>query len=83
MEGDPIGDLLEVDAYMVVEVLDAAAVRMHSSDPKYRDCCCNPNVGQMDNEDLVVNLGPNINNVVVVMVNTRATQVLKNNFFTL
>ena len=35
MEVDPMGDLLEADAYTVVEVLEAAAMRMHASDQRY------------------------------------------------
>ena len=83
MEVDPTGDLLEVDVYTVVEVLEAAVVRIHSSDPKYQDCCCNPNVGQMSHKDLMVILAPSIGNVVVVAVKTRATEVLKFFFFAL
>ena len=66
-----MGDLLEVDAYTVVEVSEAVAVRMHSSYPKYRDCDCDPNVGQMGHEDLMVILVPSVSNAVVVVVNTR------------
>ena len=68
-----MGALLEADAYTVVEVLEAVVVRMHSSYWKYRDCCCDPNVGQMCHEDLMVILTPNILNEVVVVVNIRAT----------
>ena len=76
-----MGALLEVDTYTVVEVSEAVVVRTHSSDPKYRDCDCDPNVGRMGHQDLVVALGPNICNLIVVLVNTRATEVLKNNYF--
>ena len=38
MEVDPMGDLLEADAYTVVEVSEAVVVRMHASDQRYRDC---------------------------------------------
>ena len=76
MEVDPTGDLLEADTYTVVEVSEAVVVRMHSSDPKYWDCDCDPNVGWMGHEDLVVTLGPNTGNAVVVTVNTRAMEVL-------
>ena len=58
----PTGALLEADAYIVVEVLEAAVVRTHSSDLKYRDCCCDPNMGRMGHEDLMVILAPNISN---------------------
>ena len=40
MEIDPIGDLLEMDMYTVVEVSEAAVVRMHASDNRYGDCDC-------------------------------------------
>ena len=78
-----MGALLEVDIYAVVEVLEAVVVRMHSSDPKYRDCDCDPNVGWMGHKDLMVILAPNINNEVVVMANTRAMEVWKINYFML
>ena len=32
---DPTGDLLEGDAYIVVEVPDDKVVQAHASDPKY------------------------------------------------
>ena len=79
----PTGALLEADMYTVVEVLEAVAVRMHIRDPKYRDCCCNSNVGWLGHEDLMVILAPNINNIVVVIVDTRATEVWKKTYFTL
>ena len=77
-----MGDLLEADIYTVVEVLEAV-VRTHSNDPKYRDCCCDPNMGWMGHEDLMVALPPNISNTVVVVVNTRAMEALKINYFAL
>ena len=72
----PTWALLEVDTYTVVEVLEAAVVRMHSSDLKYQDCCCDPNMGWMGHEDLMVILAPNISNMVVVVVHTRFMEVL-------
>ena len=83
MEVDPTGDLLEADTYTVVGVSEAVAVRKHSNDPKYQDCCCDPNVGWMGHKDLMVILAPNISNVVVVVFSTRAIEVLKNNYFML
>ena len=77
----PTGALLEADAYIVVEVLEAAVVRMHSSDLKYRDCNYDPNMGWMGHEELMVVLASNISNAVVVVVNIRATKVLQNNYF--
>ena len=71
-----MGDLLEADAYTVVKVSEAAAVRMHASDQRYRDCDCDPNMGWMGHEDLVVALGPDTSNAVVVVVNTRAMEFL-------
>ena len=59
----------------MVEVLEAAAVRMHASDQRYRDCDCDPNVGLMGHGDLMVALGPDTSNAVVVAVNTRAMVV--------
>ena len=67
----------------MVEVSEAVVVRMHSSDLKYRDCDCDPNIGWIGHENLVVTLGPNTGNAVVVMVDTKATEVLKNNYFML
>ena len=82
---DPTRDLLKAYAYTVVEVLEAVAVTMHSSDPKYRDCDCDPNVGLMGHKDLMVALGPNIDisNAVVVVVGTRAMVVLQTDCFAL
>ena len=74
---DPTGALLEADAYTVVEVSEAVAVRTHASDPKYQDCDCDPNMGLMGHEDLMVALVPNTSNAVVVVVNTRAMEVLE------
>ena len=58
-------------------------MQAHASVPKQRDCCCDTNVGRMGQDNLMVALAPDISNAVVVVVNTRATQVLKNNFFAL
>ena len=55
-----MGDSLEADVYIVVDLSEAVTVRMHSSDPKYRDCDCGPNMGRMGHEDLMVILAPNI-----------------------
>ena len=79
----PTGVLLEAGTYIVEGVPDAAVVWAHASVPRYRDCCCEPNVGQMSHEDLMVILGHNINNVVVAIASIRAIEVLKNNFFAL
>ena len=78
-----MGDLLEADAYTVVEVLEFPVVRTHSNNPRYQYCDCDPNVGWMGHKDLVVTLGPNTGNAVVVVVNTRAMEVLKNDCFAL
>ena len=75
--------LLEVGMYTVVEVLEAAAARTHASDQKYPYCYCGPNVGLMGYEDLMVALGPDTSNAVVVMVDTRAIKVLQTNCFAL
>ena len=80
---DPIGDLLEADACIVVEVLDDAVVWACASDPKYQYCCCDPNVGLMGHKDLMVTLKHNINNAVVIVANIRATEVWKINYFVL
>ena len=77
---DPTGDLLEADAYTVVEVLEAAVVSTHSSDLKYRDCDCDPNVGWMGHKDLVVALVPDTSNAVVIVINTRAIKVFQINY---
>ena len=80
-----MGDLLEVHMYTVVELSEAAAVWTYSSDLKYQNCDCDPNMGLMGHEDLVVALVPNTNisNAVVVVVGTKATEVLKISYFML
>ena len=78
-----MGDLLEVDMYTLVEVSEAVAVRMHSSDLKYQDCDCDPNMGLMGHEDLMVTLAPDTSNAVVVVADTRVIEVLQTNCFTL
>ena len=78
-----MGDLLEADAYTVEEVPDAAVVQACANDPKYQDCYYDPNVGLMGHEDLMVALGHNINNAVVVVANIRAIEVWKINYFVL
>ena len=85
VEVDPTGALLEADAYTVVEVSEAVVVRMHANVQRYHNCYCDPNVGLMGHEDLVVALAPktNTSNAVVVMVGTRAMEVLQNNNFML
>ena len=40
-------------------------------------------MGQMGHEELMVILAPNISNIVVVMVNIGATEVLQKNYFML
>ena len=72
----PTGGLLEADAYIVEEVPDAVVVQVHASVLRYRDCCYEPNMGWMGHKDLMVILGHNINNVVVVMANIKAREVL-------
>ena len=69
--------LLEVGLYTVVEVLDAAIVRTYVSDQRYQYCDCGPNVGLMGLKDLMVALGPDTSNTVVVVVDPRAMEVLK------
>ena len=78
-----MGDLLEADMYILEEVPDAAVVWAHDNDPKYQDCYCDPNVGLMGHEDLMVTLGHNTNNMVVVLANIGATEVWKINYFVL
>ena len=80
---NPTGDLLEVDAYTVEEVPDAAVVQAHANDLKYRYCYCDPNVGLMGHKDLMVTLGHIINNAVVVVANIKAMEVWKIIFFVL
>ena len=75
--------LLEADTYTVVEVSEVVAVRTHSSDPKYQECDCDPNMCLMDHEDLMVALTPNTSNAVVVMADTRVMEVLQINCSTL
>ena len=70
--------LLEAGMYTVVEVSDAAIVRTHASDQRYQYCDCGPNVGLMGHKDLMVALGPDTSNAVVVVVDTRAMEVLQN-----
>ena len=74
-----MGDLLEADVYNVVEVLESE-VKMHANVQKYRDCCCDPNVGKMGREDLMVTLAPDTNtsNMVVVVINTKGYGGLEN-----
>ena len=76
MEVDPIVALLEVGMHTTVEVSDAAMVRTDSSDQRYLYCYCGPNVGLIGHEDLIIALGPDISNAVVVVVDTRAMEVL-------
>ena len=75
--------LLEAGMYTAVEVSDAAMVRTHASDQRYQYCDCGPNVGLMGHEDLMVALGPDTSNAVVVVVDTRAMEVLQNDCFAL
>ena len=75
--------LLEVGMYTAVEVSDAAIVRTHSSEQSYRYCYYGPNVGLMVHEDLKVALGRDTSNTVVVVVDTRAMEVLQNDCFAL
>ena len=49
---------------------------MYSSDLKYQDCDCDPNVGQMGHMDLMVTLALDTSNPVVVMANTKAIEAL-------
>ena len=83
VQGVPTGALLEAYIYTAVEVSEAVVVRMHSSDLRYRYCCCDPNVGLMGHKDLMLILAPKISNAIVVVVNTRATEVFQNNYFML
>ena len=68
--------MVEAGAYTVVAVLDAVAVRTHASDHRYPYCYCGPNMGLMGHEDLMVALAPDNSTVVVVVVDTRAMEVL-------
>ena len=75
MEVDPTVALLEAGMYTVVEVSEAAAVRPHASNYRYRYCYYDPNVGLMGYKDLMVALRLNTSNMVVVIVDTRAMKV--------
>ena len=75
--------LLKAGISTVVEVLDAAIVRTHASDQKYQYCDYGPNMGLMGHEDLMVALGPHTSNAVVVMVDTKAMEVLETDCFAL
>ena len=79
MEVDPTAALLEAGIYTAVDVSDAAIVRTHASDQTYLYYCCGPNMGLMGHDDLMVTLGPDISNAVVVAVATRDMEVLQNN----
>ena len=70
-----MGALSEADVHIVVEVSEAAVVRMHANVQRYRDCYCDPNVGLMGHKDLVVTLVPNTSNVVVVIADIRVMEV--------
>ena len=78
MELNPTVALLEASMYTVVEVSDAAMVRTHASDQRYQCYNCGPNVGLMGHKDLMVALGPDTSDVVVVMVDNKAIEVLQN-----
>ena len=78
-----MGALLEAVASSVVEVSEAVAMRMHASNQRYRYCDCDPNVGLMGHKDLVVALMADTGNAVVVVVDTRAMEVLKTDCFAL
>ena len=75
---DPTVALLEAGMYTAVEVLDAVILRTHASDQRSQYCDCGPNVGWMGRKDLMVALGPNASDTVVVAVDTRAMEVLQN-----
>ena len=75
MEVDPTGALLEADEYTVVEVAEAAAVRTHASNQRYQYCYCVPNMGQMGHKDLIVALGPDNSNTMVVVVDSKDMEV--------
>ena len=83
IEVDHMVALVEVDMYTVVVVLDAVAVRTHTSDQKYRDWYCGPSMGLKSHEDLVVALAPDSSTTVVVVVDTRVMEVLQTNYFRL
>ena len=67
--------LLEVDMYTMVQVSEAAVVRTHASDQRYQCCDYGSNMGRMGHKDLVVTLGPDVSNTVVVVVDTRVMEV--------
>ena len=77
MEVDPTVALLEAGMYTVVEVSDATMIRTHACDQRYQYCDCGPNVGLMGHKDLMLALGPDTSDVVVVVVDTRAMEVLQ------
>ena len=78
-----MGALLEVGMYTVVEVSEVAVVKTHASDQRYRYCDFDPNMGHMGHKDLMVTLVSDTSNVVVVVVDTRAMEVLKSDYFAL
>ena len=78
MEVDPTVALLEAGMYTAMEVFDAATVRTHTSDQRYLYYYCSLNMGLIGHEDLMVALGPHTSNAVVVVVDTRAIEVLQN-----
>ena len=50
-------------------------MRTHANDQRYRLCDYGPNVGLMGHKDLMVALGPDTSDAVVVVVDTRAIEV--------
>ena len=76
VEVDSMVALLEAGMYTAVEVSDAAIVRTHASEESYQYSYCGPSMGQMGHEDLIVALGPDTSNIVVILVDTRAMEVL-------
>ena len=83
MEVDPTGALLATDMYTVVEVLDAVTVGTQASDQRYQYCDCDTNVGLTAHEDLMVALGPDTSNAMVVVVDTMVIEVLQTDCFAL
>ena len=79
MEVDPTVALLEAGMNTTVVVLDTVIVRTHTSDQRYRYCDCGSNTGLMGHEDLMIALGPDTSDTVVVVVDTRAMEVLQTN----
>ena len=77
MEVDPTVALLKVGMYTTVEVSDAVMVKTHASDQRYQYCNCGPYMGLMGLEDLTAALGPDTSDAVVVIVDTRAMEVLQ------